>query len=119
MANQLSTSPSPDAEFSLLFWLLRDVHNLLICVHEGRSLVWEVHFVATARIRSHKHYRLDAAKIRQAQRVLRAETETETIERALDLAISEYERNRLAGLANSRFLSSGIRIKDVYRTLED
>lgn len=67
---------------------------------------------------THKHFRLDGAKIRRAQRVLRTGTETETIERALDLAIAEEERNRLAAAANERFVRSGIKIKDVYGKLE-
>jgi hypothetical protein len=75
--------------------------------------------MATGRTRSHKHFRLDPVKIKRAQRVLRADTETETIERALDLVISEHERNRLATEANERFVSSGIDIKDVYGTLEE
>jgi hypothetical protein len=33
---------------------------------------------------SHKHFQLDSVKIRRAQKALRAKTETETIERALD-----------------------------------
>jgi len=74
--------------------------------------------VATARKRSHKHFRLDAAKIRRAQRALRAKTETEAVERALDLAITEHRRNRLALEANERFLKSGIEIKDAYDTLQ-
>lgn len=74
---------------------------------------------AKAKGRAHKHFRLDAAKISRARRVLRAGTETETIERALDLVISEYERNRLAVEANERFVKSGIRIKDVYGTLDE
>lgn len=75
--------------------------------------------MATVRMRSHKHFRLDAAKIKRAQRVLRAPTETEAIERALDLAIAEHERNRLAAEANGRFARSGIQIKDVYGALEE
>ena len=67
--------------------------------------------------RSHKHFQLDAVKIRRAQRVLQARTETETIERALDLAIAEHQRNRQVGNANRRFLGSGIEISDVYGTL--
>lgn len=67
---------------------------------------------------THKHFRLDGAKIRRAQRVLRTGTETETIERALDLAIAEEERNRLTAAANERFVRSGIEIKDVYGKLE-
>jgi hypothetical protein len=75
--------------------------------------------VATARNRSHKHFQLDAVKIKRAQRALRAKTETETIERALDLAIAEDERNRLVLEATERFVKSAIDIKDIYDTLGD
>ena len=75
--------------------------------------------MATGRTRSHKHFRLDAVKIKCAQRLLRAGTETEAIERALDLVISEHERNRLAAEAHDRFVASGIDIKDVYGALEE
>ena len=74
--------------------------------------------MATVRTRSHKHFRLDTMKIKRAQKVLRVSTETETIERALDLVISEHERNRLVAGANERFVKSGISVKDVYGTLE-
>lgn len=70
------------------------------------------------RARSHKHFRLDAGKIKRAQKALQAATETETIERALDLAISEHERNRLTAEANERFVKSAITVKDVYGTME-
>ena len=73
--------------------------------------------MATARNRSHKHFQLDAVKIKRAQKALRAKTETEAIERALDLAIAEHERNRLVLEATERFVKSGIDIKDVYGTL--
>jgi len=62
----------------------------------------------TARNRAHKYYRLDASKMGRAQRVLRASTETETIERALDLVTSEHKRNRQALEANKRFRKSGV-----------
>lgn len=75
--------------------------------------------MANGRTRSHKHFRLDPVKIKRAQKVLRAGTETEAIERALDLVISEHERNRLAVEANERFIKSGIDIKDVYGALEE
>jgi len=75
--------------------------------------------MANSRTRSHKHFRLDPVKIKRAQRVLRADTETEAIERALDLVISEHERMRLTVEANERFVTSGIDIKDVYGVLED
>ncbi len=71
-----------------------------------------------AKQRAHKHFQLDAVKIKRAQRILRAKTETETIERALDLAISEHERHRLAQEANERFILSGAEIRDVYGKLE-
>jgi len=73
---------------------------------------------AKARIR-HKHYRLDARKISRAQKLLRADTETETIERALDLVLSEHRRNQLAWETNERFVESGIEIKDVYGKATD
>jgi hypothetical protein len=47
------------------------------------------------RNRAHKHFQLDPDKISRAQRVLHAQTETEAIERALDLVISEHKSNRL------------------------
>jgi hypothetical protein len=66
----------------------------------------------------HKHFRLDAGKLKRAQKVLDAATETETVERALDLAILEHERNRLTAEANRRFLRSGIAIRDVFHATE-
>jgi hypothetical protein len=69
--------------------------------------------------RAHKHFQLDSVKIKRAQKVLRAKTETETIERALDFTITEHERNRLLLNANERFLRSGVEIKDVYGKLDD
>jgi hypothetical protein len=71
----------------------------------------------TRRRVSHKHFQLDAVKIRRAQKVLRTKTETETIERALDAVIAEHRRSRLAIEANERFVKSGIEIKDVYGKL--
>jgi len=69
--------------------------------------------------RSHKHFQLDSRKIKRAQRALRAKTETETIERALDLAIAEEQSNRLAHEANARFLRSGAKIRDIFGALDD
>jgi hypothetical protein len=67
----------------------------------------------------HKHYRLDVGKIRRAQKLLNAGTETQTIERALDVVIAEHERNRAAREANERFVKSGILIRDVYGRLAE
>ena len=66
---------------------------------------------------THKHFRLNATKIKRAQKVLKAATETETIDRALDHVITEHERNRLAWEANERFIRSGIKIRDVFGRL--
>jgi hypothetical protein len=65
----------------------------------------------------HKHFRLDAVKLKRAQKLLEATTETETVERALDLAIAEYERNRLVAEANQNFVRSGIVIRDIFGPL--
>jgi predicted type IV restriction endonuclease len=76
--------------------------------------------MATAKDRIiHKHFRLDALKLKRAQKVLDARTETETVERALDLAISEHERNRLTAEANRKFVRSGVVIRDVFGTLAE
>ena len=76
--------------------------------------------MATAKSRvQHKHYRLDSNKISRAQKLLRADTETETIERALDFVLSEHQRNQMVWDANQRFLDSGIEIKDAYGKSSD
>jgi hypothetical protein len=74
--------------------------------------------MAVVKNRSHKHFQLDAGKIKRAQKVLHAKTETEAIDRALDLAIAEHERNRFVLEATERFVKSGIDIKDMYGTLD-
>ena len=65
----------------------------------------------------HKHFRLDAAKLKRAQKLLNAPTETETVERALDLAIAEQERDRRVRKAHQKFFRSGIKIRDVFGAL--
>lgn len=87
------------------------IHDILGMGAKGNPM-------ATAKNRTHKHLQLDAVKIKRAQKILHAKTETETIERALDIAIAEHEKNRLAVEANERFLKSGIEIKDVYGSLD-
>ena len=71
--------------------------------------------MATATKRTNKHFQLDSAKIKRAQRALHAKTETEAIERALDFAIAEHEKNRLAVEATERFIKSGIEIRECVR----
>ena len=73
--------------------------------------------MAIATRRTHKHFRLDSAKIKRAQKALHARTETEAIERALGFAIAEHEKNRLVLQATEHFIKSGIEIKDVYGSL--
>lgn len=90
---------------------------IFVCIHA--KLMPEGNVMATAKNRTiHKHFRLDSIKLKHAQKVLETRTETETVERALDLAISEHERNRLAAEANQKFLKSGVVIRDVFGTLE-
>ena len=72
----------------------------------------------SVRNRVRKHFQLDVSKIKRAQKILKTKTETETIERVLDLAIEEHDRNRRLAEANRRFIRSGIEIKDVYGRLE-
>ena len=65
-----------------------------------------------------KNFRLDQAQIARAQKALGAASETETIVRALELVISEADRNRLTIEANQRFLKSRIRMHDVFGSLD-
>jgi hypothetical protein len=58
----------------------------------------------------HKHVLLDRAKLNEAKRVLRAKTDTETIDRALDVVLIE------AGLdAALRRAGGKARIRKVFR----
>ena len=66
-----------------------------------------------------KRYALDENKIKRAQKLLGARTETEAIERALDEVITEQERNRQAWAATERLLKSGIQVNDVFGRLEE
>lgn len=60
-----------------------------------------------------KRYALDETKIKQAQKLVGAKTET--IERALDEVICERERRAWA--ATERFVKSGSVIKDLFDRL--
>lgn len=75
--------------------------------------------MAATGARTHKHFQLDAAKIKRAQKALGAKTETETLERALDRVIAEERRNRVLREAHEKFFRSGIEIKDVYGVLDE
>lgn len=65
-----------------------------------------------------KRYRVDAIKLKRAQRALQTTSEIETIERALEMVISEDKRSRVAAKAHNLFLKSRISIRDVYGNLE-
>ena len=73
--------------------------------------------------RKNKHLILDQAKLKKAQQILEAKTETETIERALERVISEAEKDRRARAAHERFLRAAVRegltIRDVFGRLEN
>lgn len=66
-----------------------------------------------------KNFRLDPVQLARAKKALGASTETETVIRALDLVISEHERNRLTIEANQRFIKSGISIHDAFGSLAE
>jgi hypothetical protein len=72
------------------------------------------HRLTAARDRTPKHFQLGAGKIKRAQKVFKARTEIEAIERALDFPLDEHEKNRLVAEANERFVRSGIETKDGY-----
>lgn len=67
--------------------------------------------------KTNKHYRLTESKIKYAKRILKADTETETIELALDNIIEEYEKNQKLIAAHERFEKSGAMIEDVFGRL--
>ena len=69
--------------------------------------------------RVRKYFQLDSVKLKQAQKALGAKTETEAVERALNLAIAEHERNNTTREAHERFLRSGAQIGDVFGKLSD
>ena len=64
--------------------------------------------------RQNKHLILDQVKLKKAQKVLGARTETETIERALEQVIRDAEKDRRTWAATEKLIRSGIQIKDVF-----
>jgi hypothetical protein len=59
-----------------------------------------------------KHFRLDSIKLLRAKKILQADIETETIERALDFVLSKYGRNLLAAETDEHSRVNGREIKD-------
>jgi hypothetical protein len=58
----------------------------------------------------HKHLRLDQDKLDRARRILRAKTETETLDRALSIVLSEADID-----ATLRKIRGKGRIRKVFR----
>jgi hypothetical protein len=50
----------------------------------------------------HKHVQLDQRKLERARRVLGARTETETLDRALDLVVTEADIDRVLRVARGK-----------------
>jgi hypothetical protein len=48
--------------------------------------------------RARKHFQVDPAKVKLAPRAIGAKTQTETIERALDLVIEDHANDRIVRL---------------------
>ena len=65
--------------------------------------------MAKTQNRNGKHFQLDPVKLRRAQKVLRAKTEAETIERALNLVIAERKSSRLTLEATGISSRAGLR----------
>jgi hypothetical protein len=61
---------------------------------------------------------INDAKLRKLQKLYGASAPAEAVEKAIDAALTEHERNRLAWRAHNRLIESGIEIKDVYGVLE-
>lgn len=59
--------------------------------------------------RKNKRLALDQAKLRRAQKILGAASESETVERALDFVIGEDEQSRRAWAAHDRFMKAALR----------
>jgi hypothetical protein len=99
--------------------LLGDVHAFAFYVH-WRYRDTGVNFMATVdSVIVHKHFRLDKNKLKRAQEAFGTSTETEAVDRALDFALDEIERNRIVEKAHREFVESGIVIRDVFGRLED
>ncbi len=61
---------------------------------------------------------VNEAKLRRLQKLYGASVAAEAVEKAIDEALTEHARNRLAWRAHNRLIESGIEIKDVYGVME-
>ena len=73
-------------------------------------------------VRKNKHFLLNQSKLKKAQKVLGAKTETETIETALEMVLDESEKNKKAWSAHENFVKNAVKeglvIEDVFGRLE-
>ena len=73
--------------------------------------------------RKNKHFLLNQTRLKKAQDILGARTETETIELALEKVITEAEISQRAWLAQDKFIKAAakdnLQIEDVFGRLED
>ena len=66
----------------------------------------------------HKHFQLDAAKIRRTQKVFKAKARRKRLNAPWILRLRGTEK-RVVAEANERFVRSGAEIRDVYGKLAD
>lgn len=64
--------------------------------------------------KARKQFLLDQRKVRKAKKILGAQTESEAVDRALDVIIANEELDR----AHLDFANSGITIRDVFGRLD-
>lgn len=83
----------------------------------------EINMTAIIQTRRNKHFLLNQSRLKEAQKVLGAKTETETVELALERVITEAEQSTEAWLAQDKFLTAAARenleIKDILGRLEE
>lgn len=73
-------------------------------------------------VRKNKHFLLNQANLKKAQKVLGTKTETETIETAIEMVLNEAEKTKKAWSAHENFIKNaakeGLLIEDVFGRLE-
>ncbi len=73
--------------------------------------------------RKNKHFLLNQSRLKKAQGILGARTETETIEMALEKVITEAEINERAWIAHDKFIKAAakgnLQIEDAFGRLEE
>ncbi len=91
-------------------------------IHYEIMNIGEINMSAIIQTRKNKHFLLNQNRLKEAQKVLGAKTETETIELALERVITEADLSE-AWLAQDKFLKAAamddLEIKDVFGRLEE